>query len=51
MFQLYANSDGIPTANEVLTQFKDQYSQDEADEILGPNTDHDDSRKVSDVTP
>lgn len=46
LFQLYANSDDIPTADEVYAQFKKQYSQDEADEILGPNTDHDDIRKV-----
>ncbi|CAB3984374.1 UDP-glucose:glyco glucosyltransferase 1-like [Paramuricea clavata] len=43
--RLYANSDGIPTADEVYTQFKKQYSQEEADDILGPNTDHDDLRK------
>ncbi|XP_028405524.1 UDP-glucose:glycoprotein glucosyltransferase 1-like isoform X2 [Dendronephthya gigantea] len=43
--KLYANSDGIPTADEVYSQFKKQYSQEEADEILGPNTDHDDLRK------
>lgn len=42
---MYANSDGIPTADEVYTQFKKQYSQ-EADDILGQNTDHDDLRKV-----
>jgi hypothetical protein len=43
---LYANSDGIPTADEVYTQFKKQYSQEEADDILGQNTDHDELRKV-----
>lgn len=47
VFQLYADSDGIPTADEVYAQFKKLYSEDEADEILGSNTDHDDMRKVS----
>ena len=28
-------------------KFKNQYSQEEADEILGPDTDHDDQRRVS----
>jgi hypothetical protein len=46
IFQLYENSEGIPTADEVYTLFKEKYSQEEADEILGPNTDHDDMRKV-----
>lgn len=38
--------EGVPTATQVYDQFKNLYSKDEADEILGVDTDHDDARKV-----
>ncbi|XP_046852680.1 UDP-glucose:glycoprotein glucosyltransferase 1-like isoform X2 [Xenia sp. Carnegie-2017] len=45
--KLYVVGEGVPTATQVYDQFKNLYSKDEADEILGVDTDHDDARKAA----
>ena len=46
LLQIYKSSGNGATAEQVYEQFKKLYSEEDADDILGPETDHDDLRRV-----